>query len=173
MNPVDWSPDSDSERTRDFARLNTESWDPFFWGGDQTLQMYGHFEGFPKFFGAWGLGWRHISWPLLQGRHTKSFSNTSTPPTFNSSPRKSQGKVCLPPSFKGELLVFGGVFVHVGYRYKYRYMLLMYFVLGCHWANNGGFEEIHWDSQPSPYHETGIIIYLPTWHSWFLRDHCI
>ena len=35
-------------------------------------------------------------------------------------------------------------------------MLLMYFVLGCHWANNGGFEEIHWDSQPSPYHETGI-----------------
>ena len=38
-------------------------------------------------------------------------------------------------------------------------MLLMYFVLGCHWANNGGFEEIHWDSQPSPYHETGI--YLP------------
>ena len=116
----------------------------FFWGGDQTLQMYGHFEGFPKFFSAWGLGWRHISWSLLQGRHTKSFFNT---------PRKSQGKACLPPSFKGELLVFGGVFVNVGI---YRYMLLMYFVLGCHWANNGGFEEIHWDSQPSPYHETGI-----------------
>ena len=41
------------------TRTRIVQWDPF--GGNQTMQMYGNFEGFPEIVHC--LGWRHIMTP--------------------------------------------------------------------------------------------------------------